>query len=115
LLFLTPSTGPELQLSKLEKCTFAVEIILTSLSSYYINPPGVSHEEACVWGTKDKPIGNWSPYVAGANAADSGETFVKLGWNPIYIEPDVKFRDVVPDWGVRIEVSVENFHLHGQH
>ncbi|KAI5821195.1 hypothetical protein BZA77DRAFT_2305 [Pyronema omphalodes] len=70
---------------------------------YYINPPGVSHEEACVWGTKDKPIGNWSPYVAGANAVDSGETFVKLGWNPIYIEPDVKFRNVVPDWGVRIE------------
>ncbi|KAF8253865.1 hypothetical protein K440DRAFT_592531 [Wilcoxina mikolae CBS 423.85] len=74
---------------------------------YYINPPGVSHEEACVWGTKDKPIGNWSPYVAGANAAESGETFVKLGWNPIYIEPDVAFRNVVPDWGVKIECDGE--------
>ena len=28
--------------------------------SYYINPPGYSPEEACVWGSKDKPIGNVS-------------------------------------------------------
>jgi hypothetical protein len=32
-------------------------------ASYYINPPGVSHEEACVWGTKDKPIGNVGPLL----------------------------------------------------
>lgn len=70
---------------------------------FYINPPGVSAEEGCVWGSKDKPVGNWSPYVAGANQLESGETFVKVGWNPIYIEPDVTFRDVVPNWGVRIE------------
>jgi len=91
---------------------------------YYVNPPGVSTTEGCVWGTKDKPVGNvsadvaggpgslcqtltvvqWAPYVAGANAMDDGETFVTVGWNPIYIEPDVAFRDEMPDYGVRIEV-----------
>jgi hypothetical protein len=35
---------------------------------------------------------------------DDGETFVTVGWNPIYIEPDVTFRDEMPDYGVRIEV-----------
>ncbi|CCX05478.1 Similar to Uncharacterized protein YMR244W; acc. no. Q04018 [Pyronema omphalodes CBS 100304] len=79
------------------------EAVLAVPDTKYWAGTAAHHEEACVWGTKDKPIGNWSPYVAGANAADSGETFVKLGWNPIYIEPDVKFRDIVPDWGVRIE------------
>ena len=37
-----------------------------------------------------------------------GETFVKLAWNPIYIEPDVPFRNETPDWGVRIEVFRSN-------
>lgn len=27
---------------------------------YYVNPPGVSTTEGCVWGTKDKPVGNVS-------------------------------------------------------
>ncbi|KAI6244528.1 hypothetical protein HI914_07515 [Erysiphe necator] len=51
---------------------------------YYINPPGVKVEEACVWGDETKPVGNWSPYVAGANTDESGQTFVKVGWNPIF-------------------------------
>jgi hypothetical protein len=28
--------------------------------SYYVNPPGVSTVDACVWGTKDQPVGNVS-------------------------------------------------------
>jgi hypothetical protein len=32
---------------------------------YYVNPPGVSTTEGCVWGTKDKPVGNVSTDVGG--------------------------------------------------
>ncbi|KIX03540.1 uncharacterized protein Z518_07093 [Rhinocladiella mackenziei CBS 650.93] len=70
---------------------------------YYINPPGIGTDEACVWGTNANPLGNWSPYVAGANADSSGETFIKLGWNPIYLEPTTPFRNEMPDWGVKID------------
>ncbi|KAL9608654.1 MAG: hypothetical protein Q9167_006538, partial [Letrouitia subvulpina] len=69
---------------------------------YYINPPGVGVEEACVWGTSEKPVGNWSPYVAGANTDKDGNTFVKLAWNPIYLEPATPFRNKMPTWGVEI-------------
>ncbi|RMZ76444.1 hypothetical protein DV737_g4789, partial [Chaetothyriales sp. CBS 132003] len=70
---------------------------------YYINPPGVDTDTACVWGTSSNPWGNWSPYVAGANADSSGETFIKLGWNPIYLEPATPFRNTKPTWGVKID------------
>lgn len=70
---------------------------------YYINPPGVDTDTACVWGTSANPWGNWSPYVAGANVDNSGNTFIKLGWNPIYLEPTTPFRNEVPDWGVKID------------
>lgn len=70
---------------------------------YYINPPGVKAVDACVWGTNAKDVGNWSPYVAGTNTDDSGQTFIKLGWNPIYLEPTTPFRNEMPNWGVRIE------------
>lgn len=65
---------------------------------YYINPIGVSAKEGCVWGTKEKAIGNWAPYVGGANTDDSGKTFVKIAWNPVYID---QFTDV-PAYGVRV-------------
>lgn len=70
---------------------------------YYINPPGTGCEKACVWGTNDSPIGNWSPYVAGTNVDKNGETFIKLGWNPIYLEQETPFRDEMPNWGVKID------------
>ncbi|KAE8391067.1 hypothetical protein BDV23DRAFT_154016 [Aspergillus alliaceus] len=70
---------------------------------FYINPPGYGPETACVWGTSSNPYGNWSPFVAGANTDGDGNTFVKIGWNPIYLEPATPFRDVVPDYGVEIE------------
>ena len=75
---------------------------LISPPSFYVNPPGVSPEEGCVWGSVDKPHGNWSPYVLGGNAVDGGETFIKLGWNPIYLEPETPFRDVKPSFGIEI-------------
>ncbi|KAI9765187.1 MAG: hypothetical protein M1840_007780 [Geoglossum simile] len=70
---------------------------------YYINGPGISTADACIWGTNANPVGNWSPYVAGANTDASGQTFVKLGWNPIYLEPTTPFRNQMPNWGVKIE------------
>lgn len=66
---------------------------------YYINPPGVSTDDGCVWGTKDKSQGNWAPYVAGANMDDSGKTYVKIGWNPKYIDD---FSNKKPNFGIRV-------------
>lgn len=70
---------------------------------YYINPPGTDAGTACVWGTNANPYGNWSPYVAGANQDASGEIFIKLGWNPIYLEAATPFRNTMPSWGVEID------------
>jgi Beta-glucosidase (SUN family) len=70
---------------------------------YYINPPGTSTDEACVWGTSANPWGNWAPYVAGGNTDANGNTFIKLGWNPIYLQAATPFNNVMPSWGVSIE------------
>ncbi|KAI4143254.1 MAG: hypothetical protein L6R39_004644 [Caloplaca ligustica] len=69
---------------------------------FYVNPPGVTTEEGCIWGTVEKPQGNWAPYVLGGNTVDSGETFIKLGWNPIYLEPATPFRDEKPTFAIEI-------------
>lgn len=74
-------------------------------TSFYINPPGVTTDQACVWGSSASPIGNWAPYVAGANTDGSGNTFVKLGWNPIYLQPGSSFSNTMPNWGVEITCS----------
>lgn len=73
----------------------------STAAHYYINPPGVSTQEGCIWGDGSKPIGNWSPYVAGANTDGNGNTFVKVGWNPIYTGESV-FQNDLPKFGVRI-------------
>lgn len=69
---------------------------------YYINPPGVSVEDGCKWGDTSHPWGNWAPYVAGANMDANGNTFVKIGWNPVYLEDSCPFEDEAPSFGVRI-------------
>lgn len=71
----------------------------STASHYYINAPGVSTTDGCVWGSKSNPVGNWAPYVAGANTDNNGNTFVKIGWNPIYIGD---FNNVLPSFGIRI-------------
>ncbi|KAJ5872877.1 uncharacterized protein N7529_005230 [Penicillium soppii] len=75
----------------------------STAAQYYINAPGVSTEEGCVWGTSANPVGNWSPYTAGANTDAEGNTYLKIGWNPIYLEPTTPFRDVKPEFGIEIE------------
>lgn len=72
---------------------------------YYINPPGVSTSDGCVWGSTAHPWGNWAPYVAGANMDDSGDTFVKIGWNPVYFEDSSPYKNTKPSFGISITCS----------
>ncbi|KAK3954512.1 hypothetical protein QBC32DRAFT_85371 [Pseudoneurospora amorphoporcata] len=73
----------------------------STAAHYYINAPGVSSAEGCIWGSPSKPIGNWSPYVAGANTVSAGETYLKIAWNPIYMDCD--WKKTKPSFGVKIE------------
>lgn len=75
---------------------------------YYVNPPGINTGEACVWGTSENPFGNWSPYVAGANTVSDGNTFVKIGWNPIYLQPGSAFSNQMPNFGLEIMCDGNN-------
>lgn len=75
----------------------------STASHFYINPPGVSVEDGCRWGSTANPYGNWSPYVAGFNMDGSGNTYAKLGWNPIYFESSSPFRNQKPTFGVRLK------------
>lgn len=73
----------------------------STASHFYINPPGVSADEGCHWGDDSKPVGNWAPYVAGANTDKDGSTFVKLGLNPIW--QDSSLFATKPSFGLKIE------------
>ncbi|KAJ6444536.1 SUN family beta-glucosidase-like protein [Purpureocillium lavendulum] len=57
--------------------------------------------EDCKWGDANKAIGNWAAYVAGANADENGQTFVKLGYNPIWEGSALKSQH--PGFGLRVE------------
>ncbi|RAL64315.1 hypothetical protein DID88_002206 [Monilinia fructigena] len=70
---------------------------------YYINAPGVSTSDACIWGDGSKPIGNWAPYVAGANTVANGDTYLKIGWNPIWTGSSLS--KTRPTFGIKIECS----------
>ncbi|KAK3380169.1 hypothetical protein B0T24DRAFT_184917 [Lasiosphaeria ovina] len=72
-----------------------------SAAHYYINPPGTPSSVGCVWGDPSQPIGNWSPYVAGANTDAEGRTFLKIAWNPIYT--GCELAKTKPSYGVKIE------------
>lgn len=69
-------------------------------SHFYVNPPGYSTDEACIWGDGTLPIGNWAAYVIGANQDATGNTYVKLGYNPIYTDA---YAGVKPTFGLKIE------------
>ncbi|CAF9926489.1 MAG: hypothetical protein GOMPHAMPRED_004150 [Gomphillus americanus] len=51
---------------------------------YYINPPGVSTDNACRWGDTSAPVGNWAPLVGGGHQTSDGRTWIDLGLNPKY-------------------------------
>ncbi|KAI0197753.1 beta-glucosidase-domain-containing protein [Astrocystis sublimbata] len=73
----------------------------STASHFYINAPGVSADEGCHWGDESTPIGNWAPYVAGANTDGSGNTFVKLGLNPVW--QDSGLSSTKPTFGLKVE------------
>ncbi|KAH8656036.1 hypothetical protein BGZ60DRAFT_384986 [Tricladium varicosporioides] len=73
----------------------------STAAHYYINAPGVSTSDACIWGDGSKPIGNWAPYVAGANTDKNGNTFAKIGWNPIWTGSNLA--STLPTFGIKIE------------
>lgn len=50
-------------------------------AQYYINPAGVSKEDACQWGTKGSNAGNWAPTNMGVGKNAAGETFISLFQN----------------------------------
>lgn len=97
--------GPDYWASTASQYVISVLVVetrsLTSSFSFYIGPPGVSTDDCCVWGSEDKPWGNWAAYVAGANTVAGGNTFLKIGMNPIYM--DSKWKSVKPSYGLRIE------------
>ncbi|RDL35672.1 uncharacterized protein BP5553_06284 [Venustampulla echinocandica] len=74
---------------------------LATAAHYYINPPGVSVDDGCIWGDESKPHGNWAPYVAGANTMADGTTFAKIGLNPIWTGSSLS--GTAPKFGVSIE------------
>ncbi|QPG75440.1 hypothetical protein FOA43_002795 [Brettanomyces nanus] len=77
----------------------------STAAHYYINAPGVSTEDGCQWGSTANPIGNWAPYVAGMNMDDSGNTFAKIGWNPVYFEDSSPFKNEKPNFGIRLKCN----------
>ncbi|CAN8102398.1 unnamed protein product [Discula destructiva] len=72
----------------------------STASHFYVNPPGYTTDEACIWGDGTKPIGNWAAYVIGANQDATGDTYVKLGYNPIYTDA---YPGVKPTFGLKVE------------
>ncbi|KAH3680579.1 hypothetical protein WICMUC_000253 [Wickerhamomyces mucosus] len=77
-------------------------------SHFYINPPGVSVDDGCKWGSTANDYGNWAPYVAGANQDSNKNTFVKIGWNPVYLEDTSPFKSKEPSFGLRITCDDES-------
>lgn len=71
-------------------------------NSYYVNPPNVGASDACIWGDESKPRGNWSPFVAGASQDQTGNTFLKIGWNPKFIETP-SLAATLPTFGLKID------------
>ncbi|KAK6827887.1 hypothetical protein PG987_011228 [Apiospora arundinis] len=78
----------------------------STAAHYYINEPGVSSKEGCIWGDDSKPMGNWAFYVAGTNTDHTGNTFVKLGMNPIYEASSLAGKK--PTFGMEIKCNSGN-------
>ncbi|KAF2181962.1 glycoside hydrolase family 132 protein [Zopfia rhizophila CBS 207.26] len=49
---------------------------------YYVNKKGVAEKDACVWGDRSKPQGNWAPLNLGASYnPDEGKVYISLFQN----------------------------------
>lgn len=71
--------------------------------SFYVNPPGLSVDDACSWGSNASPWGNWAPYVLSVNRREQQrDVFLSISWNPVYLEDATPFRDQKPSFGIRV-------------
>lgn len=68
---------------------------------FYVNPPG-SSESDCIWGDESTAIGNWTPYVAGANTDSNGDTFLTISWNPEW-QKISSLASKKPEFGLKVE------------
>ena len=75
----------------------------STAAEYYINIPGYDTETACIWGDSSHPYGNWAPFVAGANKASDGNTYVMVGINPIFCCEANAFAGTDPGFAIRLE------------
>lgn len=73
-----------------------------SSAHFYVNTPGLTTDECCLWGDGTKPLGNWAPYAIGGQTTSSGQTFYKIGWNPKYMDD---FSHITPNFGLKIECA----------
>ncbi|XDG10429.1 hypothetical protein ABKA04_010044 [Annulohypoxylon sp. FPYF3050] len=73
----------------------------STAAHYYINAPGIDASQGCHWGDESKPMGNWSPFVAGANTVADGSTYVKLGINPVWQSSSLS--STKPTFGLKVE------------
>ncbi|PVV02660.1 hypothetical protein BB560_002883, partial [Smittium megazygosporum] len=66
---------------------------LGTSSQFYVNLAG-SDNGHCIWGTPDKPVGNWGPYIFGGGQGKDGNTYISVQYNPLYIESGFSPKDV---------------------
>ena len=62
-------------------------------------------DEGCIWGDSSRPIGNWAPYIAGANTDATGNTYVTLGSNPIFEKEGKGLEKTKPSYGLRVKCT----------
>ncbi|PWA00523.1 hypothetical protein BB558_003412 [Smittium angustum] len=66
---------------------------LGTSSQFYVNLAD-SDQNQCIWGTPDKPVGNWGPYIFGGGQAKDGNTYISLTPNPLYKEVGFNYNGV---------------------
>lgn len=49
----------------------------TTSAQYYVNPYGYAQEDACIWGTSSKQLGNWAPMILGVGYKE-GSTYASI-------------------------------------
>jgi hypothetical protein len=83
-------------------CFSSIPRCALTCHSFYVNTPGLTTDECCLWGDGTKPLGNWAPYAIGGQTTSSGQTFYKIGWNPKYMDD---FSHITPNFGLKIDCA----------
>lgn len=72
--------GEEVSLCNPDQDNYYVWDGLKTSAQYYINPKGLSKEDACVWTSSSMPeaAGNWAAVIAGVGYTSDGTTFLSI-------------------------------------